>query len=197
MKLKKVVAQCLSTGSIYLYDHTDETGEITQWLGDGCAAYPLCGVPYLDAETFCTLFDVSERKQEKLMIRKAPMPESVNVADYVQGDRRVEPIGVGITFGGTALVPLVWRGDERRITYIQKKYLAPLEDVANVLQFVERVDPRGVRYIVALAGMLITAVILPYKTVCESFVVTLRDLLDLSYEEMMRIQREQDKETGA
>lgn len=193
MKLKKVVSLCLSAGRVCLFDCTDTTGEITQWLGDGCAAYPLCGIPYLDEETFCAIFDVPEKKQEKLMIRKEPMPEAVSVVDCAAGDRNVDTAGIGITFGGTALVPLVSRGSTaRRITFIQKKYLAPLEDVMDVLQFVQRVDANGQPYIVVLAGMLITAVIYPQKTVCESFVEALRDLLDLSYEEMMRGHTVQD-----
>ena len=41
MKLKKVLSICKTNGLYYLYDRIDRSGEITQWLGDACALYPL------------------------------------------------------------------------------------------------------------------------------------------------------------
>ena len=41
MKLKKVLSICKANGLYYLYDRIDRSGEITQWLGDGYALYPL------------------------------------------------------------------------------------------------------------------------------------------------------------
>ena len=45
MKLKKVLSICKTNGFYYLYDRIDRSGEITQWLGDGYALYPLDGLP--------------------------------------------------------------------------------------------------------------------------------------------------------
>ena len=45
MKLKKVLSICKTNGLYYLYDRIDRSGEITQWLGDGYALYPLDGLP--------------------------------------------------------------------------------------------------------------------------------------------------------
>ena len=45
MKLKKVLSICKTNGLYYLYDRIDRSGEITQWLGDGYAIYPLDGLP--------------------------------------------------------------------------------------------------------------------------------------------------------
>ena len=53
MKLKKVLSICKANGLYYLYDRIDRSGEITQWLGDGYALYPLDGLPILDEESFC------------------------------------------------------------------------------------------------------------------------------------------------
>ena len=52
MKLKKVLSICKTNGLYYLYDRIDRSGEITQWLGDGYAIYPLDGLPILDEESF-------------------------------------------------------------------------------------------------------------------------------------------------
>lgn len=60
MKLKKVLSICKTNGLYYLYDRIDRSGEITQWLGDACALYPLDGLPILDEESFCAVFDISD-----------------------------------------------------------------------------------------------------------------------------------------
>lgn len=51
MKLKKVISLCHQRKTFRLFDKISENGEIVQWMGDGCAAYPLNGLPILDEET--------------------------------------------------------------------------------------------------------------------------------------------------
>lgn len=63
MKLKKVLSICKTNGLYYLYDRIDRSGEITQWLGDGYAIYPLDGLPILDEESFCAVFDITAFKK--------------------------------------------------------------------------------------------------------------------------------------
>lgn len=63
MKLKKVLSICKANGLYYLYDRIDRSGEITQWLGDGYAIYPLDGLPILDEESFCAVFDIILERQ--------------------------------------------------------------------------------------------------------------------------------------
>ena len=65
MKLKKVLSICKANGLYYLYDRIDRSGEITQWLGDGYALYPLDGLPILDEESFCAVFDITREAREK------------------------------------------------------------------------------------------------------------------------------------
>ncbi len=49
MKLKKVGAICSAGGCYYLINQKDAAGNIVyQWLGDGRAAYPLVGLPFMD-----------------------------------------------------------------------------------------------------------------------------------------------------
>lgn len=47
MKLKKVAALCSSANAFCLFDRVDGDGVVTQWLGDGCCAFPLHGLPVL------------------------------------------------------------------------------------------------------------------------------------------------------
>lgn len=67
MKIKKIVSICIGTGRFVLFDRISKNGEITQWLGDGSAAYPLDGLPILDEESLCAIFDIPEKKWEKIL----------------------------------------------------------------------------------------------------------------------------------
>lgn len=118
MKLKKAVSLCMQVGNLNLFDHTDEYGAVTQWLSDGRACYPLCGMPYLDEDTVCTVFDIPEKKQEKMMIRRQDWPKSLRVDDYDGEDKKVEPLPLSINYGGHTVLPMLTRGGG--ITYIQK-----------------------------------------------------------------------------
>lgn len=182
MKLKKAVGLCMQAGSLNLFNHTTEEGEITQWLSDGRACYPLLGIPYLDEETVCTVFDIPEKKQEKMMIRCQDWPASLRVDDYNNADRMVDPMALSINYGGYTVVPMLTRGGG--ITYIQKKYLAPLEDAADVLIYCERVDSNGQRYIAVFNGLLIAAIIYPYDIICDDFMEKAETIVRLTDKEL-------------
>lgn len=66
MKLKKVAALCSSANAFCLFDRVDGDGVVTQWLGDGCCAFPLHGLPVLSEPELYRMFDVSEKKQDKI-----------------------------------------------------------------------------------------------------------------------------------
>lgn len=87
MKLKKVLSICKANGLYYLYDRIDRSGEITQWLGDGYALYPLDGLPILDEESFCAVFDITGKQREKILFRHERLPEHLNVEDVAAGDK--------------------------------------------------------------------------------------------------------------
>ena len=60
MKLKKVAALCCQSGAVRLLDQVDGTGEVVrQWLGDGYAAYPMDGLPCVNTDNVCAMFDIS------------------------------------------------------------------------------------------------------------------------------------------
>lgn len=183
MKLKKVVSLCLGAEAFRLYDKLDATGGITQWLGDGYAIYPLEGLPILDEQTLFAVFDIPERKREKVTFSQMFVPDVINVGDFDDDEREVEDNGVSINFGGTVVKPLQTRDG---ILYIQSRYLAPLEDVADVLHLFERETADGRRYVVAKVGMLTTAVIFPYDLIKEGFVSKLSEIVELTRAELDR-----------
>ncbi|WP_217958111.1 hypothetical protein [Acutalibacter muris] len=173
MKLKKVTSLCGKSKCYRLFDKIDSTGEITQWLGDGYAIYPLNGLPILDEESLCAVFDISEKQRENISVRRAAMPESVNTDDTDPAERVLKDDDFSIIYGGTELQPLKTRNG---IMLIQRKYLAPLEDVLDMVQLYERVTPDGQSYIAAKTGLLIAAVIFPYNVVNEKFVTRLEEI---------------------
>lgn len=173
MKLKKVASLCKQTGVYRLYDRISESGEITQWLGDGYAAYPLDGLPILDEESLCAVFDITEKQREKLIIRRDTLPESLNVDDVTPNELIIREKNLSVTYDGRGLKPLRTRNG---IIFIQGKYLSPLDDVIDMVQFYERVTSSGTPYIVAKTGLLIAAVIFPYSAVSEPFVEELEEL---------------------
>ena len=85
MKLKKVLSICKANGLYYLYDRIDRSGEITQWLGDARALYPLDGLPILDEESFCAVFDITGKQREKILFRHERLPENLNGAAVAAG----------------------------------------------------------------------------------------------------------------
>lgn len=181
MKLKKVVALCNKAKGFCLFDKLDSTGEITQWLGDGYAIYPLIGLPILDEESLCAVFDISEKQRENISVRRAAMPDVVNADDTDPAERVLNDDDFSIIYAGTELKPLKTRNG---IIFIQQKYLAPLDDVLDVVHLYERVTPDGQTYIAAKAGLLIAAVIFPYSVINEKFVNRLEEVARESRREL-------------
>ena len=127
MKLKKVAALCSSANAFCLFDRIDGDGVVTQWLGDGCCAFPLHGLPVLSEPELYRMFDVSEKKQDKIYFNHSALPEGLNVEDWCRSEVRAEDMDVTISSGGKVLMPLRFPGG---LLFIQSKYLGPLEDQA-------------------------------------------------------------------
>ena len=122
MKLKKVLSICKTNGLYYLYDRIDRSGEITQWLGDGYAIYPLDGLPILDEESFCAVFDITGKQREKILFRHERLPEHLNVEDVAAGDKLVREYETTFINGGLRLKPLKTNNG---VTFIRSLYLSP------------------------------------------------------------------------
>lgn len=184
MKLKKVAALCNSATAYHLYDQVDSTGAVdTQWLGDGCAAYPLHGLPYLSEQELYRMFDVPEKKQDKVYFDHETLPTALCVDDFCEGELLAEDMGVTISWGGAVLLPLRYPGG---MLYIQSRYLGPLEDQADLLQLYVRRSPSGGRYVAAKTGMLLVGIIFPYGHLRESFVERLDEIAQQTRWELER-----------
>lgn len=183
MKLNKIAGICKNSGAFCLYDKVGRGGEVTQWLGDGNAIYPLEGLPYLDEDSVYRMFDVPEKKQEKIMFRHELMPEAMNVDDFTDDETQADECGVTIAWGGAVLLPIQTYG---RVLYIRDRYLAPVDDEREMVQLFVRRTSTGGRYVAVKVGMLLRAVILPYNMVQEKFVERLEDIARMTREELSR-----------
>lgn len=66
----------------------------------------------------------------------------------------------------------------RGLVFIESRYLSPVSDILDVLELYERITPGGTPYIVAKAGFLLQAVIMPYDVISQQFVDNLKRLTE-------------------
>ena len=174
MKLKKIASLCNQTGRFYLYDRQEEY-ETEQWLGDGIAAYPLCGLPYMEIENICAMFDIPEKKQAKLIMRQEDAPVAFSMDDTDRTERELADSLLHLRYEGRELLPL---RTSAGVVFIQEKYLAPLDDTDYMRLYERRTESGGV-YIVAKIGMVIQAVIMPVDVVSEKLIGRMEELTSL------------------
>ncbi len=173
MKLKKVASLCSKTKIFCLYDREESGGEVSQWLG----IHP----QFTRSQDFRTwmkkniysMFDISAKQQEKIIFRHQRAPEGINLSDTDQTEHRIDEESLSLVYDGGVLKPLQTRNG---ISFIQNKYLSPLEDVIDMVQLYERETPQGMTYIVAKTGLFVAAVIMPYNVINEKFVYHLSAL---------------------
>lgn len=207
MKIKNIAAICKKQKRVVLFNRYNGDS-ITQYIGDGGAAYPISGLPELDDESILTIFDVPEKQREDWFVRYMTIPEGINFEDTDANEKVIERGDLSIVYAGKTLKPLQTR---RGLVFIESRYLSPVSDVLDVLELYERVTPFGAPYIVAKAGFLLQAVIMPCDVISAQFVQRLQELtrqcavsLDLREQERERQaaaesagQFKVDPETGA
>ena len=175
MRIKKVGAICNAGGYYYLLDERDATGEIVgQWLGDGKSAYPLVGLPVMDLENICAMFDITEKKREKLIMRRDDVPDSMDWGDTAPLERQLDDPKLCVRYDGMDLLPLE---TSVGVTFIQEKYLLPLDGLEYMRLYERRGRNGDLRYIVAKIGMMIKAVIMPMDLPDKDFMDALDDLM--------------------
>ena len=174
MKIKNIAAICKKNKSVVLFERYDSDGEVTlQYIGDGGAVYPAIGLPLLDEESVLAIFDVPEKQREDWYVRSTGIPDGINLDDVDGTEKPVEREAISIVYSGKTLKPLRTR---RGLVFIESRYLSPVSDVLDVLELYERITPSGTPYIVAKAGFLLQAVIMPYDVINEQFVEKMEEL---------------------
>ena len=183
MRIKKVGAICNAGGCYYLMDERDAAGEVVgQWLGDGKSAYPLVGLPVMDLENICAMFDITEKKREKLIMREMDAPDTMNWEDTAPLERQLDDPKLCVRYDGRDLLPLETTAG---VTFIQEKYLLPLDGL-EYMRLYERQSTSGGLYIVAKIGMILQAVIMPMDLPDKNFMELLNDLTSQCRDAMRR-----------
>lgn len=171
MKIKSIAAICKKNKNIAIFERYSDDGDIlTQYIGDGSAVYPVVGLPQLDKESLLTIFDVPEKDRDNYFVKTLGVPVGISFEDTDETERHVEREGISIIY-----------------------YLSPVADVLDVLELYERRTAEGAPYIVAKAGFLLQAVIMPYDVINQQFVESLQSLTrecEFSLSEKERRERE-------
>ena len=160
MKIKSIAAICKKNKNIAIFERYSDDGDIlTQYIGDGSAVYPVVGLPQLDKESLLTIFDVPEKDRDNYFVKTLGVPAGISFEDTDETERHVEREGISIIYSGRTLKPI---RTTRGLVFIESRYLSPVADVLDVLELYERRTAEGTPYIVAKAGFLLQAVIMPY-----------------------------------
>lgn len=179
MKLKAIERICKASGFVHLIDQVremdpeeiQEDGELPrQWISDGVGCYPLDGLPYLDEESICAIFDVDAKKRDKLVISHKPsLPGGMDFTDLHPGDDRLEPLNFQMSLGGDELY--LFRDTEGALLVIKSVYRKPFDSWKEV-ECYKRIDKEGRPYVAAMNGCILRGLIYPYK-IGEQLVETL------------------------
>lgn len=163
MKIKSIAAICKKNKNIAIFERYSNDGDIlTQYIGDGSAVYPVVGLPQLDKESLLTIFDVPEKDRDNYFVKTLGAPAGISFEDTDETERHVEREGISIIYSGRTLKPI---RTTRGLVFIESRYLSPVADVLDVLELYERRTAEGTPYIVAKAGFLLQAVIMPYDVI--------------------------------
>ena len=135
-------------------------------------------------------FFVPEKDRDNYFVKTLGVPAGISFEDTDETERHVEREGISIIYSGRTLKPI---RTTRGLVFIESRYLSPVADVLDVLELYERRTAEGTPYIVAKAGFLLQAVIMPYDVINQQFVESLQDLTrecEFSLSEKERRERE-------
>lgn len=174
MLVKKCIDICKRAGCFCFYNTPEG-----QWLSDGCAVYPLFGVPHLDADTVCTMYDISETKKDKTHFKHITgLPETFDFGDIVASEKECGRIPIGVFAFGRNMMPFQC---STGAVYFDATYFEPLKDSAKgMLKVFERMTASGESYYVVKEGMCLVALILPVDAATQEMVKQLESLTALT-----------------
>lgn len=153
MKIKKVEALRKSDRRIILYE-----GDGVQWIGNGCAAYPLHNMPVLDENNVFTLFDIAEKDREKYLLRSEELPDALDFNDSSDTEIMLDRISIDLYINGCDVAPYVGSSG---IIFVETRYLAPFIKQEGGFELYERFTKIGKPYIAVKSGLFLIGVIMP------------------------------------
>ncbi len=151
MKLKCIAALCKGRKMVCIH-----SGNNSQYVGDGSACYLVPGELTLDRDNVLIIFDVPEDKQDSWTISSTGFPETISMADVLEGKEQALIYPVELCCGESTYRIIK---DSCGIAAIDTRYLAPLADLKKGIScYIRRTDD-GEEYIAVKAGLMLMAVI--------------------------------------
>lgn len=174
MKFSSIAGICKKDKTVVLYEASDAGG--IQWIGNGMAAYPVYGLPYLTEESVFTIFDIQEKQRGGWAFKRDKLPKGICFEDNDDSEKPVMENKFTIMYAGCTFKPL---HTNNGIVFVESRYVNPLGDVLDAMEFYERTSSAsGMSYIVAKVGFLLQAVIFPFDIVNDEFVKHISLLAD-------------------
>ncbi len=174
MIVKSVIDICKKSKQFHFF--TTNEG---QWLTDGAGVYPLYGVPHLDADTVCTLYNVSDSKKDKISFNHSiGLPKAYDFNDIVEHEQECKRLPIDLYAFGCRLMPFECSSG---VVYFDAAYFVPLRDIdPNMLKVFERASASGASYYVVKDGMCLVALIMPVTAATKEMVGQLQTLANLT-----------------
>jgi hypothetical protein len=192
MKTKKIMDICKRNKKFRLY--YDEDNDM-QWISDSFAIYPLLDVPILSGNNICKLYDITDKQRDSIsFIFENKLPSNLNLNDVDVTDTRVERLDISlIVDGGGLLIPVM---TEEGLLFLRSEYLAPFADMKeSEVDIYTRKTASGDTIFAIKIGLLLYALVSPYRVIDEKFVKQLENLYELS--NLTLINKNQEIENNA
>ena len=159
MKLQKIKEVCGRLKCAYIFNKTDEDGELkAQYISDGKAIYEIGDSITLTESILSAVWDISEKDSGKWRICSGELPSGINCEWGLSETFEPQEMGIKVIYGNCTYIPF---DTGAGMVFINTKYLSPIIDEIESLTFFERKTVEGTPYIVAMRGFVFVAAFLP------------------------------------
>lgn len=169
MKIKSIVTLCKKRN--YAVLAMSENG--TQWLGDGCALYPLYEAPIYDQTSLCAAYDITENQSDKIIFQTS---DEKSIPLCIKDDDLTE------TAIGEYSVTVGYKGKDYAVfstpdgaLFLNRKYLTPFKDMDGAEIYL-RYAESGQAYFAVKFGFMLYGVIMPDYIADEMLCENLKSL---------------------
>jgi hypothetical protein len=168
MKIKKAFDICKKNKVISIFGN--EKGE--QWLSDGSAVYPIFGLPELNEDYICKLYDINDAQRDKIRFTISQTKPLIDVDDCSADETPAEMWDISIIYYGKVMLLI---STAEGLMFIDRVYLNPFVDMPNeTMALALRKDIEGTPYFAVKFGMIAYGFICAYEIVDEDFVRQLK-----------------------
>lgn len=158
MKYAKIIKNCVKRKQLTLF--TDAKDQ--QWITDGCAVYPMLGMPLLDETAIRSIYDIPEGVNIKA---ETGLPSGYNFSDVDETENQVFPEKIQLPIGDDLASIRTQEG----VTFVSRKYIQPIEDDDDygAIGLYERISDGGMVYIAVKSGWRLQAIIIPVRNAVQ------------------------------